>query len=210
MIGAFKQPSAVFINTALLHTLPSRELSAGLAEIIKYALIADSAFLTWLETHMDALLSQDPTLLATAILKSCQHKADIVAADEFETNGKRALLNLGHTFGHAIETHMGYGNILHGEAVAIGMCMAAHLSHLQGNIGEAQWQRILTIIARANLPTQAPSAMGPAEFMAVMAHDKKNVSGQIRLILLHDIGHAYLTDNYDNALLQLTLSHHLP
>jgi len=151
MIGAFHQPQAVLIDTASLQTLPAREVSAGLAEVIKYGLIRDQGFLGWLEGHMDALVSLDPEALAEAIFRSCACKAEIVALDERE-GGLRAILNLGHTFGHAIETYAGYGNWLHGEAVGTGMLMAAELSGLEGMISRDACDRINRLILRAGLP----------------------------------------------------------
>ena len=168
MIGAFHQPQAVLIDTASLQTLPAREVSAGLAEVIKYGLIRDQGFLGWLEEHMDALVSLDPEALAEAIFRSCACKAEIVALDERE-GGLRAILNLGHTFGHAIETYAGYGNWLHGEAVGTGMLMAAELSALEGMISRDDCDRINRLILRAGLPDKPPVAMTADDFMGLMA-----------------------------------------
>lgn len=191
MIGAFKQPSVVMADMAQLNSLPDRELSAGLAEIIKYALLGDTDFLVWLETHMDGLLARGPELLAEAVYRSCAHKARIVAADEHE-HGDRALLNLGHTFGHAIEAYLGYGEWLHGEAVGAGMVMAADLSCRMGWISTADVSRIRTIISRARLPVECPAIPVDA-FLALMAQDKKVLAGQLRLVLLKQIGQAVIS-----------------
>ena len=195
MIGAFKQPEIVLADMAQLKTLPPRELSAGLAEVIKYALLGDEAFLIWLEEHMDRLIQGDETLLAEAVYRSCAHKARIVANDEKE-HGERALLNLGHTFGHAIESYLGYGTWLHGEAVATGMVMAADLSCRMGWISLNDLERTRKIIARAQLPIVCPQI--PLEdFLGFMAHDKKVLNGQLRLILLQKMGQAIITKEFD-------------
>lgn len=205
MIGAFHQPQCVLIDTNTLNTLSDRELSAGLAEVIKYGLIRDVAFLDWLEKNMDALLRRDGPTLAEAIERSCRNKAEVVAADERES-GERALLNLGHTFGHAIETGMGYGVWLHGEAVAAGMCMAAALSSRLGWISAADLARVETIIKRARLPARAPAALEPARMLQLMAVDKKAQEGRIRLVLLKAIGAAVVTADYDPVLLREVLT----
>ncbi len=204
MVGAFHQPIAVVADTATLDTLPARELHAGLAEVIKYGLIRDRDFFEWLEANLDALLTRQPDVLAEAVRRSCQNKADVVAADERET-GERATLNLGHTFGHAIETASGYGNWLHGEAVAAGMCMAARLSARCGWLGKAELDRITTILARAHLPTVPPPAISPSRFRELMLLDKKNVGGRIRLVLLRALGQSLVTRDYDDALLEAEL-----
>ncbi|WP_394261811.1 3-dehydroquinate synthase [Moraxella boevrei] len=195
MIGAFWQPKLVLADMATLATLPQRELSAGLAEVIKYALIGDMEFLVWLETNIDALVNLDLTLLAKAVLISCQHKADIVAEDEFES-GKRALLNFGHTFGHVIETHEGYGNWLHGEAVAVGMLQAMQLSQKMGNLTLDNVERVKSLLRKAKLPVLPPK-IAVETALDLMSHDKKVKSGQIRLILLKKLGEAYITADYD-------------
>jgi len=205
MIGAFHQPGCVLIDTDTLDTLDDRQLAAGLAEVIKYGLIHDSAFFAWLETHMDALRSRDKQALAVAIERSCTIKADIVAADERES-GMRALLNLGHTFGHAIETCTGYGNWLHGEAVATGMVMAADLSARHGWLARADVERATTLIARAGLPVAAPADMTEQEFHDLMAVDKKARDGGLRLVLLKAIGTAVVTADYRAHLLSETLT----
>jgi 3-dehydroquinate synthase len=191
MIGAFWQPQLVLADTDVLKTLPPRELSAGLAEIIKYGLIRDLPFLEWLEANMEALVACDAAALSFAIERSCRNKAEVVASDERETakEGGRALLNLGHTFGHAIETGMGYGSWLHGEAVAAGTMMAAELSRSLGFITEADCDRIRTILLRANLPVVAP-ALGPERYFDMMGHDKKVVEGKMKLVLLKALGEA--------------------
>ena len=203
MIGAFKQPSVVLADMAQLDTLPERELSAGLAEIIKYALLGDAGFLVWLEQHMDGLVGRDPLLLAEAVYRSCAHKARIVAADEHE-HGDRALLNLGHTFGHVIESYLGYGEWLHGEAVAAGMVMAADLSQRQGWITAEDVVRVKQIIQRANLPIVCPQ-IPLQEFLGLMALDKKVLSGKLRLILLKQLGQAVITRDFDIELLEQTI-----
>jgi 3-dehydroquinate synthase len=205
MVGAFHQPQAVLIDTASLQTLPAREVSAGLAEVIKYGLIRDQGFLGWLEEHMDALVSLDPEALAEAIFRSCACKAEIVALDERE-GGLRAILNLGHTFGHAIETYAGYGNWLHGEAVGTGMLMAAELSALEGMISRDDCDRINRLILRAGLPDKPPVAMTADDFMVLMAVDKKNVDGLLRLVLLRSVGDAVVTSEASPENLALTFA----
>ncbi len=172
MLGAFQQPQVVLADMAQLDTLPDRELSAGLSEVIKYALLGDADFLVWLEQNMDGLIGRDAELLAEAVYRSCAHKARIVANDEKE-QGERALLNLGHTFGHAIESYLGYGTWLHGEAVATGMVMAADLSQRLGWISSDDVERTKKIIQRANLPISCPK-IPLDEFLGYMAHDKKS------------------------------------
>lgn len=204
MIGAFYQPRCVLIDTDTLETLPDRELSAGLAEVIKYGLLGDAEFFEWLEANLDALLARDPEALAQAIYRSCQNKARIVAADEREA-GQRALLNLGHSFGHAIETGLGYGLWLHGEAVGCGMVMAAQLSARQGWISEAEMERARTLIARARLPVEPPPQLGPERLLELMAVDKKVIDGTQRLVLLRGIGEAVVTSDFDPAELRAML-----
>ncbi len=191
MVGAFWQPQLVLADTDTLQTLPPRELSAGLAEVIKYGLIRDLPFLDWLETNMDGLMARDGDLLAEAVERSCANKAEVVAADEFETakDGGRALLNLGHTFGHAIETGMGYGEWLHGEAVAAGTVMAAELSRRLGWIGQADVARIVVLLKRAELPVRGPE-LGADRYLELMSHDKKVIAGSLRLVLLRRLGDA--------------------
>ncbi len=198
MIGAFYQPRAVIADTGTLNTLPERELSAGIAEIIKYGLIRDAGFFDWLLYNMDALLKRDAAALSHAIEVSCRNKAEVVAADEKEC-GQRALLNLGHTFGHAIENGLGYGEWLHGEAVAAGMCMAARMSRRLGWIEQSDLVRIIGLIASARLPVHAPAAMDVERFIELMSVDKKVLDGVLRLVLLKAIGHAVITDDYTPA-----------
>lgn len=205
MIGAFYQPRAVIADTATLNTLDDRQLSSGIAEIIKYGLIVDAPFFGWLEANIDALLSREPEVLAYAIERSCQCKAEVVAADEKET-GQRALLNLGHTFGHAIETGMGYGEWLHGEAVGTGMCMAADLSRRLGWISSDEFERALRLIERAGLPMRPPAELSADRFMALMAVDKKVVDGRLRLVLLQGIGKSLVSDAFGREQLLMTLA----
>ncbi|NNH38093.1 3-dehydroquinate synthase [Acinetobacter terrae] len=200
MIGAFQQPQVVLADMAQLSTLPDRELSAGLAEVIKYALLGDLDFLVWLEENMDGLVGRDSVLLAEAVYRSCAHKARIVANDEKE-QGERALLNLGHTFGHAIESYLGYGIWLHGEAVATGMVMAADLSQRMGWISAEDLERTKKIIQRAHLPVKCP-AIPLDEFLAYMAHDKKVLNGQLRLVLMKSLGQAVITREFDVELMK--------
>jgi len=204
MVGAFHQPEMVLIDTDTLQTLPAREVMAGLAEVIKYGLIRDLAFLEWLEENMDALASLDAGAIAEAILRSCACKAEVVAKDERE-GGLRAILNLGHTFGHAIETFAGYGNWLHGEAVGTGMIMAADLSAREGMISPEARDRAVALIRRAGLPDLPPTDMTPDDFMNLMAVDKKNVDGRLRLVLLKDLGKAIVTDEASAEHINATL-----
>ncbi|WP_024297704.1 3-dehydroquinate synthase [Methylomicrobium lacus] len=205
MIGAFYQPQCVLADTDVLDTLDDRQLAAGLAEVIKYGLIRDAGFFVWLESHIDALRARDKQALAYAIEHSCRNKAEIVAEDETES-GVRATLNLGHTFGHAIETGAGYGVYLHGEAVAIGICQAADLSMRKGWLRQQDVERIIALIQRAGLPVNPPAALGAERFLELMAVDKKNLDGKIRLILLEKIGKATLPIYVDRSLLELTLN----
>jgi 3-dehydroquinate synthase len=191
MIGAFHQPRLVAIDTSTLSTLPDRELRAGLAEIIKYGLIGDREFFEWLERNIVALTERDPAALAHAIEVSCRHKAEVVTIDETE-QGERALLNLGHTFGHAIEAGVGYGEWLHGEAVAAGTVLAARLSARLGWLSESDIARIVALLEKAGLPTDAPQ-LGADRYLELMSRDKKTVSGNLRLILLKSIGDAVVT-----------------
>jgi 3-dehydroquinate synthase len=207
MIGAFWQPRCVVADTDTLNTLPDRELSAGLAEVIKYGLIRDAEFFAWLEAHMGALLARDPQALALAIERSCRSKAEVVAADEHE-GGVRALLNLGHTFGHAIETGMGYGAWLHGEAVGVGMCLAAEMSVRLGWLTQAECTRAVRLIGRARLPTAPPQGMTRERFLELMAVDKKVQAGRLRLVLLKAIGAAVVTAEFDAGALEGTLAAH--
>ncbi len=194
MIGAFHQPRLVLSDISTLATLPQRELSAGLAEVIKYGLIMDREFLQWLEGNIERLLARDTDALGHAVQRSCQNKARIVGQDERES-GQRALLNLGHTFGHAIETGLGYGHWLHGEAVAAGMMLAARLSARMGHLSQHDVGRIEALLSRARLPVEAP-ALGVGRYLDLMAHDKKVQDGRLRLVLLRSLGQAYVTADY--------------
>lgn len=204
MIGAFYQPQLVLADTDTLKTLPARELSAGIAEVIKYGLIRDADFFDWLETNMPKLMALDEAVVSYAIYRSCQNKAEVVAADERES-GERALLNLGHTFGHAIETAMGYGNWLHGEAVAAGTMQAAALSQKMGWLTADEMARIETIFKAADLPTKAP-ALGMDKYLELMQSDKKVQDGKIRLVLQKGIGKAVITSEYDLTQLKAVLA----
>lgn len=205
MIGAFYQPDCVISDTSVLNTLNKRELSAGLAEIVKYGLIGDLEFFEWLEANMELLLECNPQALAFAIKCSCENKARVVSEDERES-GVRAILNLGHTFGHAIETGMGYGRYLHGEAVAIGICQAAYLSQCSGWLTEADVGRVVDLLRRAKLPVTTPPEMNSDRFLEIMSVDKKNIDGKIRIILLHEIGKAAPPCGVDRLLLETALN----
>ena len=205
MIGAFYQPKTVIADTQTLNTLDDRQLSAGIAEVIKYGLIRDLPFLEWLEDNMDKLLARDSQTLSHAIERSCQNKAEVVAADERES-GQRALLNLGHTFGHAIETGMGYGRWLHGEAVGCGMVMAARMSEKLGWISAADVDRVTDLIEKAQLPVKAPGEMSVERFLELMAVDKKVSDGVLKLVLFKDIGNAIVTSDYSQDILKQTIA----
>jgi 3-dehydroquinate synthase len=207
MIGAFHQPRCVIADTDTLDTLDDNQLSAGLAEVIKYGLIHDYEFFEWLEQNMDRLQAREPEALAYAIERSCQDKARVVALDERE-GGIRAILNLGHTFGHAIETGVGYGEWLHGEAVGTGMLMAADLSQRMGWLSEHDVERVDAILDKAGLPTRFPGTISNRRFLDLMAVDKKVEAGRIRLVLLKSLGEAVITDEFDPALLEATLDAH--
>lgn len=197
MIGAFYQPKLVLADTSVLNTLPDRELRAGMAEIIKYGLIRDLPFLEWIESNLERLLARDPAALAEAVERSCRNKAEVVAADETE-QGERATLNLGHTFGHAIETGLGYGAWLHGEAVAAGAVMAADLSRRLGWLSDADVARVREIHLRAGLPVKG-APLGADRYLELMAHDKKVSDGTLRLVLLKQIGRAVITSEATNS-----------
>ncbi len=205
MIGAFYQPQCVIIDIATLNTLPDRELSAGLAEVIKYGLIYDEALFDWLEQNIKQLISRNNDIIAEAILVSCQTKAIIVQQDERES-GIRAILNLGHTFGHAIEAEMGYGNWLHGEAVATGMVMAIDLSQRLGKIDGSIKERLVSLLEQCALPVKSPSEITVERYMQAMTIDKKAVNGSIKFVLLKKLGRAFITADYDPASLEQTLS----
>ena len=207
MIGAFHQPECVVIDTETLNTLEDRQLSAGLAEVIKYGLIQDPEFFEWLEANIEKMLNREPEALSFAIERSCQDKADIVAKDEKEA-GMRALFNLGHTFGHAIEAGMGYGNWLHGEGVSAGSMQAVYMSKLLGNLTQEDETRIQALFERAKLPVLPPSVdeMSNDKFLDLMAGDKKVQAGTVRLVLLKSIGKAYVTGDYPQEFLEQTLT----
>ncbi len=205
MIGAFYQPGAVLIDIDTLDTLDKRQYSAGMAEVIKYGLLWDRQFLDWLHRQMPGLMQRDKGLLLQAIHRSCEIKAEVVAEDERES-GVRALLNLGHTFGHAIETAMGYGNWLHGEAVAAGMVMAAQLSERMGWLTEEDVRYTRDILQRAGLPVEPPQKMTQAQFNNIMAVDKKVLDGVMRLVLMQSLGKAVVTSEFDPEALQSLLA----
>lgn len=205
MIGAFHQPQCVIIDTDTLNTLDDRQLSAGIAEVIKYGYINDAIFLDWLDTNMERLLARDPEALAYAIYRSCEHKAEIVAADEKEA-GQRALLNLGHTFGHAIETGMGYGEWLHGEAIAAGMVMAAELSCEMDWIDNAAVEGLRKLLKKAKLPVEPPAELGADRFAELMSLDKKVKDGVLHLVLLKSVGESIVTHEFDSDALRAVLS----
>jgi len=207
LIGAFHQPIAVVADTDTLATLPPRELRAGLAEVIKYGLLADPILFGWLEKNLDRILALESQFIAETIERCCSIKARIVGLDERESvsGGPRALLNLGHTFGHAIETFTGYSEWLHGEAVAAGMCMAADLSHRMGWIKAVELERATRLLGRVGLPTSPPDGMTPEGFRDLMGLDKKVKGGKLRLVLLRSIGEAVLTADFDEGALHATL-----
>ncbi len=204
MIGAFYQPRLVLADIATLGTLPAREFSAGLAEVIKYGLILDAAFFDWLEANIDRLVARDPEALIHAVQRSCELKAEVVAQDERES-GVRALLNLGHTFGHAIEAGLSYGTWLHGEAVAAGTVQAARLSQRLGFLAEADVERIVALLRRAHLPAAAPD-LGVARYLELMGLDKKVEGGRLRLVLLRRIGEAYVSRDFPETDLRAVLA----
>ncbi len=204
MIGAFNQPQCVVCDTHTLATLPQREVNAGIAEVIKYGIIRDQAFFDWLDREMEPLTQRNAECLAYAIEQSCRNKAEVVAKDERES-GIRAILNFGHTFGHAIETRLGYKDWLHGEAVGAGMILAAAFSQDLGMLKKHQAERIRHMIARAQLPTAPPHGMTVEDFLSAMAHDKKVENQIIRLILLNGIGNAVIKDDYPPAQLAATI-----
>ncbi|TGG93284.1 3-dehydroquinate synthase [Natronospirillum operosum] len=206
MIGAFKQPELVLIDTDTLSTLPDREYAAGLAEVLKYGLIADAGFFDWLEQHWSDLLARRSDVVSEAIYRSCALKAEVVAEDETE-QGRRAILNLGHTFGHAIETWTGYGAWLHGEAVATGLLMATDLSQRLGHVDVALVERVRTLLLQAELPVRSPTGMARDNYLQLMARDKKVESGVLRLVLLNTLGHAIVTSDFAVQALYETIDH---
>jgi 3-dehydroquinate synthase len=201
MIGAFYQPRCVIADLSTLNTLPTRELAAGLAEVVKYGLIIDAPFFSWLEDNISGLLRLETTALEYAITTSCRNKAKVVSADERE-HGRRALLNLGHTFGHAIETFVQYKGWLHGEAIAVGMLMAAEFSVRCDLLDAQAIPRIHSLLQRIGLPSEAPEGMRAGDFIELMARDKKVIDSTLRLILLKSIGHAEIYGDYDRHLLK--------
>jgi 3-dehydroquinate synthase len=207
LIGAFHQPVAVVADTRTLATLPPRELRAGLAEVIKYGLICDAGFFAWLEAHIDELLAADPAALAYVVRRSCEIKAEIVGRDERE-QGDRALLNLGHTFGHAVESATGYAQWLHGEAIGAGLVMSASMSRESGFLTAQEQERVTRLIDRAGLPTHVSNVTPPVA-LEHMRMDKKVQSGRIRLVLMRGIGSAFVTADYGEPALQRTLATHL-
>lgn len=208
MLGAFHQPQCVIIDVNVLRTLDNRQLLAGIAEVIKYGLIRDRDFFNWIEANIDKILARDEGVLTDAIEQSCRNKAEIVMADERES-GIRAILNLGHTFGHAIETGTGYrGDYIHGEAVAIGICQAADLSRRIGWLNDADVTRIETLFSKVGLVTEPPSSLSAKQYINLMAVDKKNIDGEIRLILLKKIGEASLPVSVERSALLATLNHY--
>ena len=204
MIGAFYQPKAVIIDVDTLDTLPNREFSAGMAEVIKYGLLGNENFLSFIEKNINSLMNKEKSSVIDAIYQSCKDKANIVAEDELEA-GKRALLNLGHTFGHAIENSMGYGNYLHGEAIAIGMHMAAVMSEKEGFIDQSQVSRVKSILENCELPTRLTGKINFSDFSKSMSVDKKVLKGKIRLVLLKPIGAAFISDDYHKEFLDQTI-----
>jgi len=205
MIGAFYQPQCVIADTDTLNTLPDREYHAGLAEVVKYGLIRDEDFFVWLESNMERLLARDPEAIAFAVHRSCENKAKLVHEDEKE-GGVRAILNFGHTFGHAIETAQGYGEWLHGEAIAAGMVMATELSRRMGWVSEVDKQRVLNLLERCKLPVWAPKSIDRQTFMSLMSVDKKVLDGTLRLVLLKSLGEATVTSDFDADYLRSLLS----
>jgi 3-dehydroquinate synthase len=205
LVGAFHQPRAVVMDTDTLATLPPRELAAGFAEVVKYGALGDAEFFAWLEGNSQKLLAREEAALTHAIATSCRHKAAIVARDETE-QGERALLNFGHTFAHALETASGYGVLLHGEAVAIGMVLAARLSAQLGRAPVADAERLAAVLARFGLPTVIPAGLDADALIALMQLDKKNLSGRLRLILWRGIGQAEIVPDVDEAAIRGVLT----
>jgi 3-dehydroquinate synthase len=204
LAGAFHQPKAVWIDTEVLKTLPEREYRAGLAEVVKYAALGDPGFFSWLERHADALIAKESGVLASAIARCCAQKAGIVGRDETE-QGERALLNFGHTFGHALEVLLGFGGLVHGEAVAVGMQLAADFSAMQGLAPAADAVRLRTLLQAFGLPVAVPPGLRATDMMEKMRLDKKALHGRLRLILWHGIGQAFIDANIDADGLQAFL-----
>ncbi|KAA0454050.1 MAG: hypothetical protein FXV79_01705 [Candidatus Thioglobus sp.] len=204
MIGAFYQPKCVLIDVDSLDTLDARQYSAGMAEVIKYGLLGNSDLLAYLQKNMPDLMARDKEMIVKIVHQSCVDKAKIVAQDELES-GKRALLNFGHTFGHALENTLGYGEYLHGEAVAVGMLMAAKLSAAEGFIDDEQVSQVEDLLQKSNLPTTINSKIGQQDFMNAMSVDKKAINGEIRLILLKKLGQAFISSKYKVQNLELII-----
>jgi 3-dehydroquinate synthase len=205
MIGAFYQPKCVVIDVDTLDTLDSRQYSAGMAEVIKYGLLGNIHFLNYLQTNINGLMARDKALTIETVYQSCEDKANIVAEDELEA-GKRALLNLGHTFGHAIENTLGYGMYLHGEAISVGMLMAAKLSQLENYLSSDQVAQVQDLLEKANLPISIAGKINASDFMAAMSVDKKVIDGNIRLVLLKELGNAFICDDYQDQLLNQVIN----
>jgi len=205
MIGAFHQPKCVVIDVDTLDTLEDREYSAGMAEVIKYGFLGNAIFLDYLQNNINGLMARDKVLIIESVYQSCEDKANIVAQDELEA-GKRALLNLGHTFGHAIENTLGYGNYLHGEAISVGMLMAAKLSQLEGYLSVEDVNQVQDLLEKSNLPISISGKITASDFMAAMSVDKKVIDGNIRLILLKKLGDAFICDDYQNQLLDQVIN----
>jgi 3-dehydroquinate synthase len=205
MIGAFYQPQAVIIDVDTLSTLNDREYSAGMAEVIKYGLLGNIDFLSHLEANIDSIMKRDNSLIIDLIYRSCKDKSIIVSQDEFE-HGKRALLNFGHTFGHAIENTFGYGVYLHGEAVSIGMCMASMLSQFEGELSQTDFERIQSILSKANLPISISKGVKSESLIQAMSVDKKAVDGSLRLVLLNSVGSSFVTGSYSKENFQKVIS----
>jgi len=205
MIGAFHQPKCVVIDVDTLDTLEDREYSAGMAEVIKYGFLGNAIFLDYLQNNINGLMARDKALIIESVYQSCEDKANIVAQDELEA-GKRALLNLGHTFGHAIENTLGYGNYLHGEAISVGMLMAAKLSQLEDYLSVEDVNQVQDLLEKSNLPISISGKITASDFMAAMSVDKKVIDGNIRLILLKKLGDAFICDDYQNQLLDQVIN----
>jgi 3-dehydroquinate synthase len=201
MIGSFHQPNCVVIDVDTLDTLDDRQFSAGLAEVIKYGLLGNVNFLEFLQNNIESLISREKSLIIQAVYQSCTDKADIVAEDELES-GKRALLNFGHTFGHAIENTLGYGVFLHGEAISVGMLMATKLSQMSGDLSEGEVSQVKDLLEKSNLPVSVAGKISASEFLSAMSVDKKVVDGNIRLILMRKLGESYISDTYEQAQLE--------
>jgi len=205
LVGAFHQPAAVLADTTTLASLPDRELRAGLAEVLKYGALGDAALFDWIQTNAAALLARDDDALVHAIARCCMHKAGIVSRDERES-GERMLLNFGHTFGHAIEVEQGFGGLVHGEAVAVGMLLAAQLSVLLGHAPAADTARLASVLGTLGLPVALPAGLDPDALLQRMRLDKKNRSGQLRLILWRGIGRAFVAEGVDTAMVRRVLA----